>query len=108
MNRRQFFGMTAAAVAAAGLPLCLLPERKIFLPPRQKWVPVDIKVNLTYAPIPTWRPSTPYPMGSLVESNGLLFVCLQPGTSGCKPLEPTPLLIEDGTATFLAYRPSFV
>lgn len=33
MNRRQFFGMTAAAVIAAGLPLSVLPERTIFLPP---------------------------------------------------------------------------
>jgi hypothetical protein len=40
MNRRQFFGMTAAAVIAAGLPLSVLPERTIFLPPRGGlWLP---------------------------------------------------------------------
>lgn len=37
MNRRQFFGMTAAAVAAAGLSPLVLPERTIFLPPRSGW-----------------------------------------------------------------------
>lgn len=37
MNRRQFFGMTLAAVAAAGLPAIVLPERKIFLPPAGGW-----------------------------------------------------------------------
>ncbi len=37
MNRRQFFGMTAAAVAAAGLPALVLPERTTFLPPRLGW-----------------------------------------------------------------------
>lgn len=37
MNRRQFFGMTALAVAAAGLPAIVLPDRKIFLPPRGGW-----------------------------------------------------------------------
>lgn len=40
MNRRQFFGMTAAAVIAAGLPLSVLPERTIFLPPHGGlWLP---------------------------------------------------------------------
>ena len=40
MNRRQFFGMTAAAVVAAGLPLSVLPNRTIFLPPRGGlWLP---------------------------------------------------------------------
>ena|SRR6185437_16836595 len=39
MNRRQFFGMSAAAVALAGLPAIVLPERKIFLPPRGGWFP---------------------------------------------------------------------
>lgn len=40
MNRRQFFGMTAAAVVAAGLPLSVLPERTIFLPPHGGvWLP---------------------------------------------------------------------
>ena len=37
VNRRQFFGMNAAALAAAGLPLALLPEKTIFLPPRSGW-----------------------------------------------------------------------
>lgn len=37
MNRRQFFGMTAAALASAGLPLTLLPEKSIFLPPINGW-----------------------------------------------------------------------
>ena len=37
MNRRHFFGMTLAALAAAGLPALVLPERTIFLPPRQGW-----------------------------------------------------------------------
>ena len=39
MNRRKFFGMTAAALVGAGLPLSLLPERSIFLPPREDWYP---------------------------------------------------------------------
>lgn len=33
MNRRRFFGMSVAAVLAAGLPLSVLPERKLFLAP---------------------------------------------------------------------------
>lgn len=37
MNRRHFFGMTLAAVAAAGLPALVLPDRSIFLPPRLGW-----------------------------------------------------------------------
>lgn len=37
MNRRQFFGMTAAAVASAGLPALVLPDKTIFLPPRGGW-----------------------------------------------------------------------
>jgi hypothetical protein len=41
MNRRHFFGMTAAALVGVGLPLSLLPERSIFLPPRQGWYPSD-------------------------------------------------------------------
>jgi hypothetical protein len=40
MNRRHFFGMTAAAVVAVGLPLSVLPERTIFLPPNGGvWLP---------------------------------------------------------------------
>lgn len=40
MNRRHFFGMTAAAVIAAGLPLSVLPDRTIFLPPTGGiWLP---------------------------------------------------------------------
>lgn len=39
MNRRHFFGMTAGALALAGLPAFLLPERTIFLPPSGGWVP---------------------------------------------------------------------
>ena len=41
MNRRKFFGMTAAALVGAGLPLSLLPERSVFLPPREDWYPSD-------------------------------------------------------------------
>lgn len=37
MNRRKFFGLTAATVAALGLPEIVLPERQIFLPPRNGW-----------------------------------------------------------------------
>lgn len=37
LNRRQFFGMSAAAVALAGLPSIVLPDRSIFLPPRRGW-----------------------------------------------------------------------
>lgn len=44
MNRRQFFGMTVAAVVAAGLPLSVLPEKTIFLPPRGGlWTPLRIR-----------------------------------------------------------------
>lgn len=39
MNRRKFFGLTAATVTALGLPEIVLPERKIFLPPTQGWYP---------------------------------------------------------------------
>ena len=39
MNRRQFFGMSALAVAAAGFPAIVLPERTIFLPPQHGWQP---------------------------------------------------------------------
>jgi hypothetical protein len=39
MNRRQFFGMTVAAIAAANLPAFVLPERTIFLPPVGGWWP---------------------------------------------------------------------
>ena len=42
MNRRQFFGMTAAAVAAAGLPALVLPERTLFLPPKFGWKPSQL------------------------------------------------------------------
>jgi hypothetical protein len=41
VNRRHFFGMTAAALIGAGLPLSLLPERSVFLPPREGWYPSD-------------------------------------------------------------------
>lgn len=41
MNRRHFFGMTAAALVGAGLPLTLLPERSIFLPPKCGRYPSD-------------------------------------------------------------------
>lgn len=37
MNRRQFFGMSALAVAAAGLSPLVLPDKTIFLPPRSGW-----------------------------------------------------------------------
>jgi hypothetical protein len=49
MNRRKFFGMTAAALTAAGLPLSLLPEKTIFLPPRQGWPP-----NFTLREVEQW------------------------------------------------------
>lgn len=42
MNRRHFFGMTAAAVAMAGLPSMVLPEKTIFLPPRWGWKPAQL------------------------------------------------------------------
>ena len=45
MNRRHFFGMTAAALIGAGLPLSLLPERSIFLPPRGGWYPSDLRMR---------------------------------------------------------------
>jgi hypothetical protein len=37
VNRRKFFGMSAAALIGAGLPLALLPEKTIFLPPKSGW-----------------------------------------------------------------------
>jgi len=37
MNRRKFFGMTAAAIAAAGLPAWVLPEKTVFLAPKYGW-----------------------------------------------------------------------
>lgn len=44
MNRRKFFGMTIAALTAAGLPITLLPDKKIFLPPRSGfWTPLMIR-----------------------------------------------------------------
>lgn len=39
ISRRKFFGMTAVAVAAAGFPQFVLPEKTIFLPPRFGWNP---------------------------------------------------------------------
>lgn len=45
MNRRQFFGMSAVAVAAAGLPALVLPERSIFLPPRTGWFPEKLRMR---------------------------------------------------------------
>lgn len=39
MNRRHFFGMTLGALAAAGLPAILMPERTVFLPPKNGWHP---------------------------------------------------------------------
>jgi hypothetical protein len=42
LNRRKFFGMTALAVAAAGLPALVLPEKTIFLPPRYGWKPAQL------------------------------------------------------------------
>lgn len=39
MNRRHFFGMSAAAVLAAGLPAWVLPEKTLVLPPRFGWQP---------------------------------------------------------------------
>lgn len=41
MNRRQFFGMTAAALAGYGLSELLLPRRTLFLPPAEGWVTND-------------------------------------------------------------------
>lgn len=38
MNRRHFFGMTVAAVVAAGLSPLVLPDRTVFLPPRGGWL----------------------------------------------------------------------
>jgi hypothetical protein len=49
MNRRRFFGMSVAALTAAGLPLSLLPEREIFLPPRSGWPP-----NFTLREVEQW------------------------------------------------------
>ena len=45
MNRRQFFGMTVAAVAAAGLPALVLPEKKLFLPPRDGWFQTPMRMR---------------------------------------------------------------
>lgn len=45
MNRRHFFGMTLAAVTAAGLPTLVLPERSIFLPPRTGWFPEKLRMR---------------------------------------------------------------
>lgn len=45
MNRRHFFGMTLAAVAAAGLSPLVLPERTIFLPPRTGWFPEKLRMR---------------------------------------------------------------
>ena len=45
MNRRQFFGMTATALAAAGLPLALLPEKTIFLPPANGWPQTPLRMR---------------------------------------------------------------
>lgn len=42
MNRRKFFGMSVAALTAAGLPLALLPERTMFMPPRFGWRPAEL------------------------------------------------------------------
>jgi hypothetical protein len=39
MNRRKFFGMTLAGLAAAGLPAILMPEKTLFLPPKYGWKP---------------------------------------------------------------------
>jgi hypothetical protein len=44
VNRRQFFGMTAAAVAAAGLPAFVLPRKTIFLPPKGGWDATEPRV----------------------------------------------------------------
>lgn len=41
MNRRQFFGMSAAALAAIGLSE-MLPAKTIFLPPRFGWGPTRL------------------------------------------------------------------
>jgi hypothetical protein len=45
MNRRKFFGMTVAALTAAGLPLTLLAEKSIFLPPSCGWYPSDLRMR---------------------------------------------------------------
>jgi len=42
MNRRKFFGMTATAIALAGLPAFVLADKTIFLPPRFGWKPSEI------------------------------------------------------------------
>lgn len=42
MNRRKFFGMTFAGVAAAGLPAIVLPERTHFLAPQFGWKPSEL------------------------------------------------------------------
>ena len=44
LTRRQFFGMTAGALIAAGLPLALLPEKTIVLPPKSGWYP-DLRMR---------------------------------------------------------------
>lgn len=65
MNRRQFFGMTAAAVAAAGLPALVLPERTIFLPPRTGWL--SKRFNTVLLPV--------------AESVGLMIVVVNNGAT---------------------------
>jgi hypothetical protein len=37
--------MTAAALAAAGLPLALLPEKRIFLPPARGWFQSPLRMR---------------------------------------------------------------
>jgi hypothetical protein len=37
--------MTATALAAAGLPLALLPEKRIFLPPAQGWFQSPLRMR---------------------------------------------------------------
>lgn len=91
MNRRQFFGMSAAAVVAAGLPLSVLPERTIFLPPRGGiWLPRMRQIEQYLINDDSLRMRWDMAWVTLGGKIETAYVLEEPGTTGIEQVSGDP------------------